>query len=278
MYLQYDINFTRNQKSDFSFSTRDVHVASYDESWHSTFHEHPFTELIYVLEGTGKLLTQQTSYSLKALDLVIINPHIVHTEMSSQDEGLKYVVIGMGGVTAFDDKQYHKNIFMMTDYTRQYRDYIEMIMQELENPQPYTNEMVHNLVSNIILKLQNEINDFTVHMATNTTLSSIVYQAKYYIDQHFMSALSLDTLAAVTHVSKYHLAHIFKEEMGVTINQHINYVRMERAKELLERTNYSIHQIATLTGFSSHSYFSTKFTQMFNQTPIEYRNWVQQHS
>ena len=95
--------------------------------------------------------------------------------------------------------------------------------------------------------------------------------ARRYIDEHFTEPLSLDTLAEVAHVNKYHLSHTFRREYGISP---INYLIMRRIREgrhMLEHTSYSLSQIAHSIGFSSPSYFSQSFRKAEGLSPAEYR-------
>ena len=51
----------------------------------------------------------------------------------------------------------------------------------------------------------------------------------------------------------------------------LNSIRIKESKILLETTNYSITQIATIVGFSNQSYFSETFKQKIGVSPSNYR-------
>lgn len=48
--------------------------SSYDKTWPSVLHSHPFTELFYVLNGTGTFQTETQTFCIAADDLILINP------------------------------------------------------------------------------------------------------------------------------------------------------------------------------------------------------------
>ena len=72
--------------------------SSYDKTWPSVLHSHPFTELFYVLNGTGTFQTETQTFCIAADDLILINPHVMHTEFSNGDAALEYVVLGFEGI------------------------------------------------------------------------------------------------------------------------------------------------------------------------------------
>ena len=63
--------------------------SSYDKTWPSVLHSHPFTELFQ---------TETQTFCIAADDLILINPHVMHTEFSNGDAALEYVVLGFEGI------------------------------------------------------------------------------------------------------------------------------------------------------------------------------------
>lgn len=271
MYLRYPINLTTTDENFYPLSVRDVHIISYDSTWQSIVHQHSFTELLYCLEGEGHIWTEEGLQPVHPKSMVLINPHVFHTEYSSHDKPLKYVVIGISGVTAFPNNEQIPTVYFYDDMEAKYFPFINAIIEELNHQKIHSREIVHRIVSIIILQLQQETHSLKMHKNTTTDLSSIVYNTKIFIDTHFSGQIDLDTLAEYTHVSKYYLARLFKEEMGKTIIDYLTDVRLQRSQELLESTDYSITQIASIVGFNSSSYFSTKFKELLKISPSDFR-------
>ena len=109
-------------------------------------------------------------------------------------------------------------------------------------------------------------------MARETPLSASVSLAKHYIDNHFSKNINLEQLEERAHVSRFHLSHQFKEELGLSPINYLNQVRLTQAQELLLTTNYTVLQITEMVGFNSVSYFSNKFHEAVGMTPRAYRN------
>lgn len=68
----------------------------YEEDWPSIPHTHAFTELFYVSRGSGEFLIENQRFSIARDDLVIINPHILHTETSQSAAPLSYYICRSG--------------------------------------------------------------------------------------------------------------------------------------------------------------------------------------
>lgn len=83
--------------------------------------------------------------------------------------------------------------------------------------------------------------------------------------------LTLDELAEKVSISKYHMAHAFKREYGVSPINYIIDCRIREGKRLLAETDLAPSQIASILGFSSSSYFCKTFSNIEGTSPTEYR-------
>ena len=83
--------------------------------------------------------------------------------------------------------------------------------------------------------------------------------------------IDLDELAVYVNVSRRQLERLFKQYLGSLPSRYYLELRLQRARQLLRDTNYSIVQVGLMCGFSSGSHFSTAFGALFGNTPREER-------
>ncbi len=69
----------------------------------------------------------------------------------------------------------------------------------------------------------------------------------------------------------YYLSRLFKQQMGLSIDQYIRNMRIDRAKFLMTTTQESIQDISDQLGFSNRNYFTQVFTQVTGMSPAAYR-------
>lgn len=93
-----------------------------------------------------------------------------------------------------------------------------------------------------------------------------------FINQNLQNKLTLDLICENVKISKYYLCRNFKNAVGMTVFQYIEFVRISLAKDLLVKTDDSISEISQKTGFESFAYFSKVFRKHENCTPSKYRS------
>lgn len=104
------------------------------------------------------------------------------------------------------------------------------------------------------------------------TLLPHVRRARDYIDRHYSSALTLDQLATVAAISKFHLVRCFAAAYGETPIRYLTRRRVERAQDLLRAANLTVSEVCTAVGFASLGSFSARFKQLVGETPTAYRD------
>lgn len=96
-----------------------------------------------------------------------------------------------------------------------------------------------------------------------------IYQIKEYIAKNLDVELSLDELAQRFHMSKYHMAHEFQKQTGISPYSYIIKRRLAKAQELL-RSGYAVKETGTRCGFHDDRAFSRAFKKEYGATPTQY--------
>jgi AraC family transcriptional regulator len=92
-----------------------------------------------------------------------------------------------------------------------------------------------------------------------------------YIEEHLDEEISLQHLAEIAQLSRYHFARAFKHSFGLPPHRYHMSRRMERAKSLLEERARSVTEVGLLLGFAETSSFTTSFRRSVGVTPSDYR-------
>lgn len=91
-----------------------------------------------------------------------------------------------------------------------------------------------------------------------------------YINNNYVSNITIDELAKMSEMSKYYFISSFKEFTGCSPLSYIIKLRISKAKFYLEYTNLKIQDIAKKTGFTSTTAFSHTFARYEGLTPSQY--------
>lgn len=102
-------------------------------------------------------------------------------------------------------------------------------------------------------------------------LSRRVGQAIDYVRTHYKEHVNVDGIAEAVGVSGSHLAHVFREETGMTVKGFVARVRVEVAKFLLATTEDSLSEIAAQAGFWDAAHLARAVREHAGASPRSFR-------
>ncbi|WP_186438446.1 helix-turn-helix domain-containing protein [Cohnella terricola] len=163
---------------------------------------------------------------------------------------------------------------------------MEDILHEIRHPQLGSSEVVSSLLQALLIHFLRELRDEEALTQPSSDVPSdpqsepsgedettvgLAHHVRVYIEKNFHLELSLSDLAQIVFVSPYHLAHIFKEEVGMSPIQYLIKCRIDEAKRMLVETGYSVREIASRVGYPNANYFNLLFSKMTGDSPGKYR-------
>ncbi|HEU5165322.1 MAG TPA: AraC family transcriptional regulator [Chitinophagaceae bacterium] len=116
-----------------------------------------------------------------------------------------------------------------------------------------------------------EVTRLTRSLYPHDDLTKHIIQSKLYIDKHFSENINLGKIAGKAMVSKFHFIRVFKKYYGRTPNQYLQEVRIEKAKQLLQKGK-TIDEACYAIGFASKTSFISLFKKMTGKTPLTHQN------
>jgi len=267
-----------NREDDHAFTIRGtanlLNVASYryGGDWHSTPHTHNHTELFFIVSGKGQFLIQDQMFPVDVNKLVIINPNILHTEVSLNAQPLEYIVLGISGIELATSENSNDQFCILDPFESvEISSCLRNILREMELKNTGYEDICQAYMEILIIRLMRNT-ALTVQVEPQVTSGNRQCAAiKRYIDLHFKEPLTLEQLSEEAHMNKYYLSHAFKREYGVSPINYLISRRIDESKYLLAETDLSMSQIAQLLGFSSLSYFSQVFRKAHGSSPMEFR-------
>ncbi|MDD4080406.1 MAG: response regulator [Eubacteriales bacterium] len=132
-------------------------------------------------------------------------------------------------------------------------------------------EAVEEMVKRCRELIPPEITEKPANAPDSEASSFVLNAAMEHIRQHYMEAISLESVAASVYVSQWHLSRLINQHTGQSFLQTVNSLRVRKAEELLLDPSLQIQQIAHQVGFGSAAHFTRVFKQINGATPGEHR-------
>jgi AraC family transcriptional regulator len=148
-----------------------------------------------------------------------------------------------------------------------------LLLAELQSGGMMGQLYVESLTQVLVIHLLRHYSTITQTITSgNRSLTHVqLQQAIEYIHAHLDRDLSLVEIADVINISPTYFASLFKREIGTSPHQYVIQQRVERAKEMLLKTDLAIADIALQVGFSSQSHLTQQFKRITGMTPKQIR-------
>jgi len=104
-----------------------------------------------------------------------------------------------------------------------------------------------------------------------TSAHESLRRAQELIDTQYAQPLDLDELARIANFSPYHFLRAFRRAFHATPHEYLTRRRIERARELLAESEFTVTEICFEVGFESLGSFSTLFHKVVGWSPSIYR-------
>lgn len=114
----------------------------------------------------------------------------------------------------------------------------------------------------------------TVSIKDQTRRERIATEAKHFIESRYAEPLTLDMVSEAVFLSPSYFSALFSEYTGIGFAEYLAKVRVEKAKEFLERLDLNVTEIAWKAGYEDPNYFSQVFKKTTGLRPSEYRKRV----
>ncbi len=206
----------------------------------------------FVLSGKGTLKKSKKTYHISQGQAFIVHPNEIFTEIADQEDPWKYMWIGFSGNLADDfrrlDDVFEPNKSLFLEFNLAFS--LEYGAEE------YLAGMLFKLYSDLLYEY------ITVDYAKKTAS---------FINANYMQNISVSEIAANLNIHRNYLTRIFKERMGISVQQYIIQKRLSSAKKFL-RSGHSVYQVAQLLGYSDQFVFSKAFKKLYGCSPLQYKS------
>ena len=267
---------------EISFSEPDFKIVVHNRI--STITKRAFHEAIeikYFYQGRGMQMIDNDIIIANPGDITIANPYEIHTNTETELYKGNYFIllIDLDFFMEYNPKGIDlRNILIAKGqkFNNCIRDNNRMqtiilrIVEELSEKKEHYRLIVYSLMSELFaLLLREEINQdkSRVSPLEGIKRASLIAPALSKIFADYDKRITVDELANLCKISKYHFCRMFKEEMGVTAVQYITRYRIALAEAMLKDEEKNVDEIAYQCGFDDLSYFYRCYKKIKGHSP-----------
>lgn len=275
------------------FPEKDFPLSVYQVPHHTPIdlHHHEFHEIVVILAGSARHITDRESYTVEAGDVFLIRGDMSHAYADTKDVTLVNIPFDPQRLRLpladLDDVPGYHALFRVEPKLRGYdklRGRLRLTADELAE------------TAQLIAKLQRELSrkEPGYRFAARTHLMYIItYLSRCYtrgkaskrqpvlrigevlsfIAKHYQEPISVAQLARIAHMSERSLMRTFRKVMGRSPVDHVIRVRIGKASNLLRNEDIRVTEAAFQCGFNDSSYFSRQFRRITGRSPREFRRF-----
>lgn len=246
------------------------------------YHSHDYLEMAFIMSGNGKYHIDGRVYEVKEGDLLIFNPGVCHQALLDEESDLPTTEFFVG-CSEFQLKGYDKNCIPLGGdehilHTKgELRQKLFKICSSMDAEKElggyaryYVMKayLMQMLVYIIRSRRPQPIPNQGGYAFESVNKKYVVEQIVNYFEEHYSEKISLESIAENMYLSTFYISKIFKSETGDAPIRHLINIRLEKAKEIIERTpELSIKEVASSVGYEDVYHFSKQFKKHYGVSP-----------
>lgn len=255
-------------------------------------HFHNLMEIGFCHEGDGKLVIGEKEYSFDKNMISIIPANMAHGTFSDTDQfgHWHYIFFDVMSIVSefwgdnqvytydFIEKINQEGYFFNINEHPILTDTINVIIHEYENKQKFYNDSIKGLLRSLVLQIY-RLNEKDINGTGNLSNNGqIIKMAINYIGEHYSEPIKIQMIANECGLSEPHFRRIFKKIMNMSALEYVNYIRIQKACELLCTTDKSMTEISDTVGYESISTFNRNFGKIVGFSPYQWKKNPSNHT
>lgn len=244
------------------------------------YHFHEFDKIVVLLSGKVDYNVEGTTYRLSPWDVLLVRHHMIHKAIIDKTEPYDRIIIYVDSV-AFEKYAPHGGLadcFVEAErrsycLMRPDADERKALSEQLLRLETATEDkafgadiMRSTLLVQLLVLLNRILQGDEGRAHDNSECDEKIAAVLSYINENLANAPSIDELAAISFLSRYHFMRLFKAQTGYTVHNYIRQKRLNQAARLI-REGVPAVRAAAECGFSDYSAFHRAFTSTFGVSP-----------
>jgi AraC-like DNA-binding protein len=255
----------------------------------SSWHYHNNYEISFITEGTGRRIVADSMEEFQPGDLVFLGSNLPHVWVAEKeprvftDRTLEMVFLQFSANILFPQLlalPEFKNVKRALELSERGIQIVDRTLNEVSEIMlqlPYLKSFDR---MNYFFKLMDIIgkSDSNIPLASEeymrkrfTTGNRRIAQLHDYLMNHYREEIDLEKLADLVHMAEGSLCRFFKQNVGTSIFEYLNRIKVDFACKLLMDPEIGIFDVCLDSGFNNLSHFNKQFRKNTGVTPTEYR-------
>lgn len=235
-------------------------------------HWHEETEILYITEGSARFQLEQNEYVAEKGSILVINSNELH---SGYVETTPYLckVLSLKPANFLKDMDCQTLRFQpIISPDSQIVKYMEDLFAEYTaQPLAYRDNCKAMVTQLLVYLIRHYASDSLTDKLSEKRKKNLdrLSQVLSYIGEHYPEHITNQELASMMHLSEDRFGHLFRKNVGMAPQQYVTETRLEKAKELIQSTDFTITEISRMVGFQDYNHFGRQFQKRYRCTPRE---------
>lgn len=240
-------------------------------------HAHQQHEINYINVGRCIMVIEEKNVTLRQGDCIILLPNVRHNFMVDGSQKCQITQL------EFVIEEIEKDLQMLPLCSRKSFFYkitnCSDVLDSISHLYRYCNNEIYSMYQKQLrsLELRKLCYLLSIYIEKEDKVAqvmekSIIENIMNYINNHYETEILLEDLAKKNKISSRYMRKLFECHIGFSASEYIHMLRMERAKDLLKNSNFSVSDISLDVGYNSLQYFSTTFKKKIGISPLKFRN------
>lgn len=252
-------------------------------------HFHNLLEIGYCHYGDGDLAIEEETYRFGADMISCIPANVLHITKSDTDvkafweyiyispeEILKNCGKSMQEARDILETVNQSAFFIKAEENPMLTTLIGTIFEEMRQKGTYYQERIRGMVYALLFEIV-RVNGKSENPFSGKGNSLRIENAFAYVEEHYSSNFRIADLASECHMSETHFRRVFQERMNMTPIEYVNFVRVKKACELIDKTDISMEDVAEQVGFVTPSTFNRNFRRIIGTSPYQWKKRPDNH-
>jgi len=234
------------------------------EGWRLLTRFRGSNEIIYVVEGKGRYVTEGQSHDLEPGDLLCPAEGQSKRAVIYPGNSMRFFSVNFTSLYQTPGSQFPS--FPTINHIGLRKDLIDLFREltiswdskqsgYIMKTRALLMRIVHRLYEIIVWDIDSKKGDYRINRAVLA------------ITQNYAEKLTVKDLAGQANLDQGYFGRLFKQSMGMSVKDYIKQVRVRNAENMLQSGEYKVHEVAGYCGFSNVAHFFNSFRALRGFSP-----------